>query len=267
MNNIRIEFGTLHDVLGKAVAWDGLSIIPAMVELNGQSFSTGFELRDAVGQHPPAVLARLIEQHYDAAWVRGRLPRVFGFTPEIAEVEKSLLDVGFVAVAFGGSVGFPFICADYYGRTGLMFSPEGPEEKSQACSGRCSLRHLTTSKTSRRPFIILARVSGCTSAAPTASRIIESRMTKVADQRRQLAVVGGAAHMVSAPAEFTSAERMIDRQKRPAKIIPFPSGHWPPRCGGQCPEGAQWNEKGYGPRSRSGVQSPPHRHKAGWWRY
>ena len=132
MNDLRIKFGTLHDVLAKAEARDGFSIVPAMVELNGRSFSTGVELRDVVGQHPPAVLARPIEQHYDAAWVRGRLPRVFGFTPVISEVEKSLLDVGFVAVAFGGSVGFPFVCADYYGRTGLMFSPEGPDEKSQA---------------------------------------------------------------------------------------------------------------------------------------
>lgn len=103
-----------------------------MVELNGDSFSTGFVLRDAAGPHPPAILARPIEQQYDAAWVRARLPRIFGFTPDVAEIEKRLLDVGFVAVPFGNSVGFPFVCNDYYGRTGLMFSPEGPDADSQA---------------------------------------------------------------------------------------------------------------------------------------
>jgi hypothetical protein len=84
--NLRIEFGTLHDVFAKAATWDGLSIVPAMVELNGTNFSTCFHLRDVVGQHRPAILARPIEQQYDAAWVRARLPRVFAFTPDVAEV-------------------------------------------------------------------------------------------------------------------------------------------------------------------------------------
>ena len=37
-----------------------------------------------------------------------------------------------VAVEPGSSVGLPFICADYYGRTGLMLSPEGPAKNTQA---------------------------------------------------------------------------------------------------------------------------------------
>lgn len=57
MNDMRIEFGTLHDVFGKAATRDGLSIVPAMVQLNGDHFSTGFALRDAAGPHPPAILA------------------------------------------------------------------------------------------------------------------------------------------------------------------------------------------------------------------
>jgi hypothetical protein len=56
---------------------------------------------------------------------------VFGFTPELSQVEKSLLDVGFVAVAPGSSVGFPLVCRDYYGQTGIVFSPEGPDQNTQ----------------------------------------------------------------------------------------------------------------------------------------
>jgi hypothetical protein len=75
---------------------------------------------------------RPIEQQYDAAWVRARLPRVFAFTPELSGVEKSLLDAGFVAVAAGTSIGFPFVCTDNCGRTGLMFSSDGPDQDIQA---------------------------------------------------------------------------------------------------------------------------------------
>jgi len=132
MSDMRVQFGMLQSVFGQPVTHAGFTFVPAAVELDGNGFSADFDLRDVVGERPPAILASPIEHQYDAAWVRARLPRVFGFTPELAEVEKSLLDVGFVAVAAGSSVGFPFICTDYYGRTGLMFSPDGPEQDTQA---------------------------------------------------------------------------------------------------------------------------------------
>jgi hypothetical protein len=132
MNDMRVQFGTLQNVFGKPATHNGFTFVPAAVELNGDRFSTDFHLRDSAGERPPAILARPIEQQYDAAWVRARLPQVFGFTPELSEVEKSLLNVGFVAVAAGSSVGFPFLCTDYYGRTGIMFSPEGPDQDTQA---------------------------------------------------------------------------------------------------------------------------------------
>jgi hypothetical protein len=99
--------------------------------LNGNAFSTGFYLSDAAGERPPAILVRPIKQHYDAAWVRARLPRVFAFTPDLSQIEKTLLDVGFVALSLGSSVGFPIVCTDYYGRTGIMFSPEGPDQAAR----------------------------------------------------------------------------------------------------------------------------------------
>jgi len=129
---MHVEFGELQNVFGKPATHGDFTFVPATVELEGNGFSTDFHLRDVAGERPPAILARPIKHQYDAAWVRGRLPHVFGFTPELSEVEKSLLDVGFVAIAAGGLVGFPFICTDYYGRTGLMFSPVGPDQDTQA---------------------------------------------------------------------------------------------------------------------------------------
>lgn len=132
MTDMRVQFGKLHDVFGKPATHGHFTFVPAAIELDGNGFSTEFSLRDAARERPPATLARPIEQQYDAAWVRARLPRVFGFTPERSEVEKSLLDVGFVAVAIGSSVCIPFICADDYGRTGLVFSSDGPDRDTQA---------------------------------------------------------------------------------------------------------------------------------------
>jgi hypothetical protein len=129
---MHVQFGTLQEVFGTPTTHQGFTFVPAAVELDGNGFSTDFHLRDSVGRRPPKILARPIERQYDAAWVRARLPRVFGFTPELSEIEKSLLDVGFVAIADGSGVGFPFICTDYYGRTGLMFSRKGPDQDTQA---------------------------------------------------------------------------------------------------------------------------------------
>ena len=129
---MQIRFGTLDDVFGRPATSGGFVFLPAAVELEGDDVSDEFLMRDAVGPQPPAILIRPLEQQYDAAWVRARLPQVFGYTPIPAEVEKSLLDVGFVAVPSGSEVGIPFICSDYYGRTGLVFSELGPEPDVQA---------------------------------------------------------------------------------------------------------------------------------------
>jgi len=133
---MRVDFGTLHDVIGRPASHSGVTFVPALVELDGTMFSTEFYLRDFAGPQPPVVLAGPMQQQFDAAWVRARLPVVFGFVPEVAEVEKALLDVGFVAVPERSSVGIPFVCTDYYGRTGLTFSPEGPDRAIQALIAR-----------------------------------------------------------------------------------------------------------------------------------
>jgi hypothetical protein len=132
MKEMRVQFGHLQDVFGKPGTHDGFTFVPAAVKLDGDGFSTDYYLRDLAGDRLPMILAQPIERQYDAAWVRARLPLVFGFTPELSEGENSLLNVGFIAAAAGSSVGFPFLCTDYYGRTGLMFSEEGPDENIKA---------------------------------------------------------------------------------------------------------------------------------------
>jgi hypothetical protein len=138
---MHLQFGKLQNVFGEPATHNGFTFVPAKVELNGNAVSTEFYLSDVAGERSPAILARPIKQHYDAAWVRARLPRVFSFTPELSQIEKTLLDVGFVALPRGSLVAFPIVLRDYYGRTGIMFSPEGPDQgaRTQIASAFWSL--------------------------------------------------------------------------------------------------------------------------------
>jgi len=130
MNGIRVQFGVIQDVIGIPRSFDEFKFVPALIELNGNGFRIGFKLADLIGGRAPAVLVAPLKGKYDVSWVRARLPTAFGFTPEVSEVEKSLLNVGFIAVT-ADMTGIPFKCADYYGRTGIMFSPEGPDPALQ----------------------------------------------------------------------------------------------------------------------------------------
>lgn len=115
-------------VYGKLVRHDDHAFMPADVRLDGSLFSLDYRLGDHFGVRVPPSLRYSIERGFDAAWVRARIPNLFGFTPEPAEVEKALLHVGFVAVSGGGTVSYPFICTDHYGKSALMFSDAGPEQ-------------------------------------------------------------------------------------------------------------------------------------------
>lgn len=102
--------------------------MPAYVELDGDSFRLCYRLSDHLGSQVPPVLRYPVKQGFDAAWVSARIPSLFGFTPEPAEVEKALLYVGFAAVPTDGAICYPFLCSDHYGKSALMFSDAGPEE-------------------------------------------------------------------------------------------------------------------------------------------
>lgn len=123
-----VRFGTLGNVYGVPASRDGITLMPADVALAGSAFSMSFELADHLGELPPAILRLPVKERFDVAWVRARIPSVFGFEPDAAGVEKALLYAGFVAVTEDRSAAYPFVCVDRYGRSALMFSDEGPED-------------------------------------------------------------------------------------------------------------------------------------------
>src|SRR5262245_18723472 len=102
-------------ILGEPACAGDWTIIPASVILDGSMFTPCYHLRDIRREHIPPILRFPIEQGYDVAWVRGRLPRVFDFDEalEPSENEKTLLDVSFVAWFAEQEVGIAFACSDY----------------------------------------------------------------------------------------------------------------------------------------------------------
>jgi hypothetical protein len=121
-----VRHGALLRVFGDPVRRGGYVFMLAEVELDGGSFTPDFPLRDHAGDPPPASLLAAVEHGFDAAWVRARIPRVFGINPPTAEVEKALIEIGVVAAVEGGETCYPFVCSDYYGKSALLFSGEGP---------------------------------------------------------------------------------------------------------------------------------------------
>jgi len=129
---MKIRHATLLDVYGRAAKHGGYSIMAADVDLEGSMFSFSFSLSELPSARIPPILRLPVQQGYDVAWVRARLPHAFGFTPEPAECEKTMLYVGFVAVAEGQDEGIAFQCSDVYGKTSLMFSEAETEETAKA---------------------------------------------------------------------------------------------------------------------------------------
>ena len=130
-NGMKVRHATLLNVFGRPAKHGGVTIVPADVSLAGKSFRTSFPLAELTADRIPPVLKRPIQEGFDAAWVRARLPHVFGFTPEPSEAEKTLLGSGFVAVVDGETEGVPFECSDYYGKTSLMFSDDETDEAAK----------------------------------------------------------------------------------------------------------------------------------------
>ena len=129
MRDVKVKFGVLEDFFGIPGRAEGFTIVPALVQLNGTMFGHTHPLAEVA--HLPPLVAEAIQGGYDVAWVRARIPQVFGFTPENSENEKTLLDAAFLAVETGSDFAYPFHCSDVYGKTGLIFSPEGPQAEMQ----------------------------------------------------------------------------------------------------------------------------------------
>ena len=121
----QIQNGELLNVLGRAAEHQGIQFVPGVVELEKGTGSTDCYFRD----HPEFKAANTISC-YDVAFVRARIPCIFGYTPDPAEIEKTFLYEGFVCV-LGETDCIPYICTDYYGCTGLEFSSLVPSEQKE----------------------------------------------------------------------------------------------------------------------------------------
>jgi hypothetical protein len=125
----RVVFGKLLNVFGRPAEEDGLKFLNAAVEVAGASGECEHRLRE----HPSFKTATNIPLEYDVAFVRARIPRLFGVTPAQAEVEKAFLNEGFVCV-FEDAECIPFLCTDTYGFTTLWFDAAVPAEKKARIS-------------------------------------------------------------------------------------------------------------------------------------
>jgi hypothetical protein len=125
---MEVRNGVLLNVLGLPVRRGGIAIMAAEIELKGDFRNVDHRLCDQLGFRQLSVIGSAVERGMDAAFVRARIPRAFGFSPGASDAEKSLLDAGFVAFIESESVCYPFVCTDHYGRSALMFSGDGPDE-------------------------------------------------------------------------------------------------------------------------------------------
>jgi hypothetical protein len=133
--SMEIRYGKLNRTLGVAVRIGRWSLMAADVSLEAGGVLAAFpvaEYCETNGCGSPMLL-KAIEGRCDAAWVRARIPAVFGFTPPLAQVEKALLDVGFIAIDMETSPleAIPFSCTDYYGRTRLEFADDDDDRSSE----------------------------------------------------------------------------------------------------------------------------------------
>jgi hypothetical protein len=129
MTDMQLRHGKLLYIQSQAMLNNGWRFVVAAIELEGTFFEMSFPFADTVDRlSVDDRLADLFDEKLDAIWVRARLKSIFGVdsAPETVRIEKSLSSYSFVAVRDNGqedAVAVPFECSDYYGKTGLYFSP------------------------------------------------------------------------------------------------------------------------------------------------
>jgi hypothetical protein len=120
-------FGELSDCGVVTRKSTDFQFIQATVKLNGWSFSLEYPLTDFLPKKIPSSLRAALKDDVDANWVWARISREFETDLSVSQTEKSLLHQGFLALTNDLQTAYPFVCSDYYGKTKLMFSKEGPE--------------------------------------------------------------------------------------------------------------------------------------------
>jgi len=131
MRDVRVQFGDFEDMFGSPGRAENFTFVPATVRLHGDHPPAAHSLQEAVGPNPPAILVEPLREGFEAAWVRGRIPLVFGFEPDAPGDESSLLYATFLAIETESPFAYPFHCTDAAGRASLIFSPAGPDVETQ----------------------------------------------------------------------------------------------------------------------------------------
>ena len=133
-----MQDGWLIDVIGRPVFSAGVCLIPALLEIDEPSRWPEYPLSE-LDSEIPTVSSLYWGDFGDVAWVRAKIPLVFGYTPihDAEECRLTLLDEGFLAVfpfANKPAKAFPFACTDDIADnlTGLIFSQRGPPRKTKA---------------------------------------------------------------------------------------------------------------------------------------
>jgi hypothetical protein len=126
--NVTIKFGRLENLIGHRVTGQRFTFVPAVVTLDGNSFSMRLGMDEALATlGVPARKEDIGLQHrMEAIWTIGRLIQLFrvDVQPEEERSEKSMMNYSFIAAeSIGDEVfGYPFECTYHYGSTALLFS-------------------------------------------------------------------------------------------------------------------------------------------------
>jgi hypothetical protein len=120
--------GWLLDVVGAARCFEGIWFAPVCGEVDDPEEMPTHWLQDHAQVQFPCEGFELGDS--DGIWVRAALTGVFGYSPlRVSDGRSFLLDAAFAAVLAEGQaswVAYPFACTDLCGRTGLVFSRQGP---------------------------------------------------------------------------------------------------------------------------------------------
>lgn len=129
--NVDVQYGSLNQIFSRSCRHGDWSFIIADISLEGNGFTSEYNLRDVV---PPEKFTpevrELIAHKNDAIWVQARILKEFDWTvsPSEERMEKTLMEFPFLAASTDCStdgetvLAYPFICTDYYGRSNLIFS-------------------------------------------------------------------------------------------------------------------------------------------------
>ena len=70
---MKVRHAILEDVVGRATKFLDVTFVPALVQLEGTSFSSSYHLKRIAREKIPAILRAPIDKGYDVSWVFARM--------------------------------------------------------------------------------------------------------------------------------------------------------------------------------------------------